>query len=137
GRLYRAGAGGVQSARLAIRILHGEAASSLAPVIVAPTGSQYDWRELQRWGITPSRLPAGSVVKFQQPTLWKEHQSLIIFGLSILLVQSLLIAGLFINLARLRKAERSLRESEEQMKLAASAAALQMWEWKFVNRHPA
>ncbi len=137
GRLYRAEAEGVASARMAIRILDGEAASGLAPIIVAPNGPQYDWRELQRWGISENRLPPGSVVKFRQPTLWKQHQSLIITGVSILLVQSLLIGALFVTLAQRRKAERALRESEERLKLAASAAALQIWEWKFVNKNQA
>jgi PAS domain S-box-containing protein len=50
-------------------------------------------------------------------------------------VQAALIAGLVLSLGRRRKAERSLRESEERMKLAASAAELGMWEWDFTNNN--
>jgi two-component system, LuxR family, sensor kinase FixL len=39
-----------------------------------------------------------------------------------------------LNLRRRRRAECSLRESEERMKLAASAADLGMWEWDFASR---
>ena len=31
----------------------------------------FDWRELQRWGIPESRLPAGSVVRYRAPSLWQ------------------------------------------------------------------
>jgi PAS domain S-box-containing protein len=48
-------------------------------------------------------------------------------------MQAALITGLVLNLRQRRKAERSLRESEERMKLAASAAALGMWEWDFAS----
>jgi PAS domain S-box-containing protein len=49
--------------------------------------------------------------------------------LSVLAVQAGLIAGLVLNLRRRKRAEHSLRESEERMKLAAAAARLGMWDW--------
>src|SRR5947207_955389 len=49
GRLYQTAEIGRESAEMAVRILHGEAASSLAPRLVAPLAPHYDWRELQRW----------------------------------------------------------------------------------------
>src|SRR6185436_19865628 len=51
GRLYQAELEGVESARVAMRILNGEPASSFPPRIVVPLRPQYDWRELQRWKI--------------------------------------------------------------------------------------
>jgi PAS domain S-box-containing protein len=133
GRLYRDKLEGEESARLAIRILHGEPASSFPPVIVWPTRPQYDWRELHRWKISEDRLPPGSTVKYRTPTAWERHRSLIVTALVVLLVQAALIVGLMVNLSRRRKAERSLRESEERMKLAATAAELGMWEWDFAS----
>ena len=133
GRLYRAASEGEESARLAIRILKGEAPSNFLPEIIPPSGPQYDWRQLQRWNISEDRLPPGSVVKFRQPTVWEQHKYLIIGGVLLVMSQSALIAGLVVNLSRRRRAERSLRESEERMKLAASAAALGLWEWNFAN----
>ena len=49
GRLYQAELEGVESAHIALRILHGEPASAIPPKIVEPLPPQYDWRELQRW----------------------------------------------------------------------------------------
>jgi PAS domain S-box-containing protein len=133
GRLYRAESEGVESARIAIRILHGEPASSFSPVIVGPVRSQYDWRELRRWKISDNRLPLGSLVKYRVPTLWERYGSFILTGLLVLVLQAILILGLVANLSRRRRAERFLRESQERMKLAAGAAQLGMWEWDFTT----
>jgi len=133
GHLYRAAFEGEESAVIAVRILKGEAPSNVPMEIIPPTGPVYDWRQLQRWKISEDRLPPGSIVKFRQPAVWEEHKDLIIAGVLLVIAQSALIAGLVGNLRRRRKAERSLRESEERMKLAASAAALGMWEWNFAN----
>src|SRR5205823_412667 len=58
GRLYQAELEGIESARIAVRILHGEPASSFPPTIVGPLSPRYDWRELQR------RIRSGSRTKY-------------------------------------------------------------------------
>jgi PAS domain S-box-containing protein len=133
GHLYPAASEGKEAARIAIRILKGEAASNFPAEMIPPTGPQYDWRELQRWNISEDRLPPGSEVKFREPTVWELHKDLILGGVLLVVTESVLIAGLVMNLSQRRKAERSLRESEERMKLAASAASLGLWEWNFAN----
>lgn len=50
-----------------------------------------------------------------------------------LIIQTILVSVLLINYVKRRRAERSLRESEERMKLAASAAGLGIWEWDMVK----
>jgi len=47
--------------------------------------------------------------------------------------QATLIMVLVMNLRRRRKAERSLRDSDERMKLAAGAAHLGLWEWDLAS----
>ena len=56
GRLYQAEREGIESAHIAVRILHGEPASSFPPKIVGPLSPRYDWRELKRWKINEKRL---------------------------------------------------------------------------------
>ena len=74
GRLYHAEVQGAESARIAIRILHGEPAVSFPPMIVPAQGPRYDWRELQRWNISADRLPPGSEISFRQPTVWERYR---------------------------------------------------------------
>ena len=128
GRLYQAELEGIESARIAVRILHGESASSFPPKIVGPLSPRYDWRELQRWKINEERLPPGSMVLFREPTVWQRYRGWIIAGSSVCLVQAALIFGLLANLVKRRRAERSLVESENRVALAADAAHLGVWE---------
>jgi PAS domain S-box-containing protein len=133
GRLYQAELEGAESARIAIRILHGEPATNFPPRIIGPLPPTYDWRELRRWKINDDRLPHGSVVKFREPTMWDRYGTTVIAGISVCAAQGLLIFVLVANLIRRRRAECSLRESEERMKLAAVAAGVHLWEWDIVT----
>ncbi len=128
GRLYQAELEGIESAHIAVRILHGEPASSFPPKVVGPLSPRYDWRELKRWKINEKQLPAGSVVLFREPTAWEQYKVWIIAGVSVFLVQAVLIFGLLANLAKRRRAERSLSVSEDRVALAAEAAHLGVWE---------
>ncbi len=127
GRLYQAELEGVESARLAVRILHGEPASSFPPKIVGPLPPRYDWRELQRWRMDEKLLPLGSVVFFRAPTAWQLYRGWIISGVSVCLVEALLIFGLLVNLFKRRRAEQSLAESEVRFRIAADGAPVMIW----------
>jgi PAS domain-containing protein len=118
-----------QSASAAARILGGESPASFRPTPIGLSVPTYDWRELRRWNIGQERLPVGSVIKYRTPTTWERHRFAIVTGGSVLVIQAVLITALVLNLRRRRKAERSLRESDERMKLAANAAKLRLWEW--------
>jgi hypothetical protein len=49
GRLYQSERVGREAAEVAVRILHGEPASSFPPRLIERLPPRYDWRELQRW----------------------------------------------------------------------------------------
>lgn len=128
GRLYQAENEGIEAARIAVRILHGEPTSNFPPKIIGPLPPRYDWRELQQWKIDEKLLPAGSTVLFRAPTVWQQYRGWIIAGVSLLLLQALLISALLANLNKRRRVEHSLTESEERVALAAEAAHLGVWE---------
>jgi PAS domain S-box-containing protein len=133
GRLYQAELEGVESAHMAIRILHGEPASAISNKIVGSLPPQYDWRELQRWKINEANLPAGSLIKFRQPTIWQQYRwhaagILVFCGL-----QTVLIIGLVANKLARKRADRELRESEERLTLAAEAAEFGVWVWNVTS----
>ncbi|HTV04063.1 MAG TPA: PAS domain-containing sensor histidine kinase [Acidobacteriaceae bacterium] len=98
------------------------------PVMQGP-GHQVkvDWRALRRWNIPESALPPGSAVFYQEPTLWERDRKYIIAALVLVLAQALLIAGLFWERARTRKAEAVLRESERRFRLLANTAPSLIW----------
>jgi len=128
GRLYQAEAEGGESARVAVRVLRGEPISTFPPRIIGTEQHpRYDWRELQRWKISEDRLPPGSVVEFRQPTIWERYRWWIAAVLSIGLVQAGLIVQLGVSLAKRRRVERALRESEERLTLAAHSSGAGLW----------
>ncbi|WP_441235173.1 ATP-binding protein [Bradyrhizobium sp. 930_D9_N1_4] len=94
----------------AIRILGGEKPSSIKydPIGFAPP--KYDWRELQRWGISVSRLPPGSEILFREPSIWERFRWQMVMISAVFLVQAGLISGLLHERRRRRVAEVESRQ---------------------------
>jgi signal transduction histidine kinase len=108
GRLYQGELEGVESARIAIRVLRGEPMSNFPPKIIGTLGPRYDWRELQRWNISESRLPPGSVIEFRQPTIWQQYKWHFAAVLALCLAQAVLISGLLIQRRHRRRADHEI-----------------------------
>jgi signal transduction histidine kinase len=69
------------------------------------TSIAFDARQLERWGIDESRLPARSTVAFRRPSLWRDYRPIPLIALAGLVLQSGLIAGLLYERRARRKAE--------------------------------
>ena len=94
--------------RLANATLHALGGAADAQPRIDIAGFQpavYDWRELRRWGIDRSRLPPGSELRFEPPSIWEEHRIAVVATLSALLLQAALIAALLAQRAHRRRAE--------------------------------
>src|SRR5258708_6306410 len=124
---------GRKAAQLGIRILAGEDGQAAALSESHQVVPMFDWRELRRWNISAQRLPPGSIVRFKETTYWEQYHKLILWAVSLCTVEAFLIGALLVQLRRRRLAERSLRDSEERMSLAAEAANLGMWVWDVVR----
>ena len=98
------------AATTAIQLLSGE---KPAQVEVPPIGfspPRYDWRQLRRWGISESNLPANSQVLFREPTLLERYPTEITLVSAALVVQASLISGLLYERRRRRVAESDSRQ---------------------------
>jgi signal transduction histidine kinase len=95
---------------VAIRILKGEKPGDIKtpPSEFAP--AKYDWRQLQRWGISESLLPPGSAVLFREPTAWERYRWQIAFICAVLLLQAGLIGILLYERRRRKSAEFEARQ---------------------------
>jgi signal transduction histidine kinase len=98
------------TANVAIRLLAGEkpAAIDTAPIGYSPP--RYDWRQLQRWGISESNLPAGSEVLFREPTFLAQYPEQIALVGAAFIIQAALISGLLYERRLRRGAEAESRE---------------------------
>lgn len=103
-------------ARLALRVLRGEAADSIPVTSANLNAIQVDWRQLRRWGISEARLPVGTLVRFRESSTWERYRIYILGVVALLLAQSVLIAGLLLQRARKRIVETQLRGREAELR---------------------
>jgi PAS domain S-box-containing protein len=130
GELVSQAASGKAAAGLGLRVLAGEGASAIPLVADAGLAPTFDWRQLERWGIPERRLPPGSEVLFRTPSLWAEHGRAIGIGIGVIALESLLVAGLVIQLRRRRRTERELARAETRYRTVADFTH----DWEFWQR---
>ncbi len=98
-----------RTAGVAERILSGEPASGIKTELVGHGIPKFDWRELQRWDISESRLPPGSEIHFRPPGIWQQYRQELIAILIVVLIQASLIVWLLFERGRRRRVEVELR----------------------------
>jgi signal transduction histidine kinase len=91
---------GRQAARVAVRIMNGEAPGAIKTPPIEFGTPKFDSRELQRWNISESRLPAGSQVYFRPPGIWEQYRSQVTVGVAALLIQAMIISWLIFERRR-------------------------------------
>ena len=116
GSLYRQQDAIEHVGRLAVRVLRGDSADSIPVGTLHLNTNLIDWRQVQRWRLQPARLPTGSVVLFREPTGWERYRFRIIAAVTLLIAQSVLIAGLLVQRRRRRRAEQELVGSQQKLR---------------------
>jgi PAS domain S-box-containing protein len=122
-------------ASLAVRVLNGEDPASIPTRKIDANVVEFDWRQLNRWGIGERLVPPGSVVRFRVPGVWERYRPYILAGLSVLLLQTVLIGGLLLQRARRMRTEARLKENQQRYQLATAAGAVGVWDWDPVSGH--
>ena len=124
GHLYSLDAHGEEAANLALLVLAGKAPSQLP--LVEPRASQtmFDWRQLQRWNLSESELPAEAIVRFRQPSLWSEYRLYVIGAVTLVALQALMIGSLLLQRARRRRAELALQRHRTELAHAGRLATV-------------
>ena len=101
---------------VAMRILGGEKAGDIKTAGNTFVAPKYDWRELQRWNISESRLPPGSQIYFREPTAWELYSWQTAAIVAVILIQ----AG-FITALRREHRRRQLAEVQARQRMAELA----------------
>ncbi len=96
---------GEAAARIAQRILGGEAVEDIPVVRESPNRYMFDHEQMQRFGLETSALPADSIVINLPDTFYGRYKTLIWGSLGIIAVLSLAISILLINISRRKRAE--------------------------------
>lgn len=95
---------------VALRVLQGEKPEAIPVTEIFPSVNLFDWRQLQRFGLSEATLPAGSLVQFREPTLWEHYKWRITGAFAVILLQALLIGILLLERNRRWRATQKLRE---------------------------
>jgi C4-dicarboxylate-specific signal transduction histidine kinase len=106
---------GVEAAKLALQVLAGTEASRPQVAEVPTNKILFDWRQLRRWGISESKLPAGSEIWFREITEWEQYKLQILAITAAILTQAVLIAWLIHERQYRRRAERTARETFSEL----------------------
>jgi signal transduction histidine kinase len=123
GRLATIEEDGYRAAKLAARILRGEAPADLPVVDRLSNPPIFDGLELARWNIREQRLPAGSQVRHRPASTWDEHRTEILVTAAIIVLQGIMIAALTLSRRRLRYAQNALRDENSRRREVESIAA--------------
>jgi signal transduction histidine kinase len=102
------------AARDVIEILGGKPPRDI-PIVNAPSIYLFDWRELQRWKLDESKLPAGSAVLFRKPSVWQQNKRTVLSGSLIIVSLSLLIIYLLFERKELKRARRAQEQLSGQL----------------------
>lgn len=102
---------GTRLGQMAVQILTGTRPQDI-PIETPPLVPIVDWRQVQRWGIDPSRLPPGTDIRFRVPTAWELYRWYVIGTFAVVALQLLLIAALLTERGQRRRAEVTLRRRE-------------------------
>jgi PAS domain S-box-containing protein len=121
------------AARMALRVLNGERPQDI-PIEKTANVYMFDWRALRRWGLKETDLPPNSVLLHKDPSVWDLYKWYIIGGISLVVVEALLIFGLLWQRARRRKAESELAIAYERLRLAVEAGKAVGWDWDVKSR---
>ncbi|MBC8019322.1 MAG: PAS domain-containing protein [Verrucomicrobia bacterium] len=123
GKLLSGRLQGENAAVLAGRIMRGEKPSAF-PIVESPTEYVFDFAGLQKFNISESLLPAGSIVTGKPDTFYTRFGRYLWLGSIVFTIQIVVISLLLSNIVRRRReeivrkgVEDSLRENNEMFSL--------------------
>jgi signal transduction histidine kinase len=96
---------GRRGAEIAAAVLRGERPP---PDSLETLAYRFDSRQLRRFGLDARRLPPGSSVEFEEPSLWQASRGYVVAAILLLALQTWTIAVLLVNRAQRRRAQRTL-----------------------------
>jgi PAS domain S-box-containing protein len=118
---------GTAGADLALEVLSGRDPTTLPAQTKLPHKHQIDARQLDRRQLSANNLPPEAIVQFTEPTLWEQHRNLVVAAIVAFTLQSAVVTFLVMQMHKRKRAEISLKESEDRLAFAAAAANIGIW----------
>jgi len=105
---------GAAAAKLALRVLAGDRADDIPPVI-QETKPLFNWKQMQRWNVGESSLPEGSEIRFRERTFFERYRWQSMAVIAALLIQAGLITFLLHERHLRRDAETEARNRMSEL----------------------
>ena len=115
GFLIAASSIGESAAGLAMRILDGEDPANIPVTMGSVVKPIFDWRQMQRWGVSEAALPPQSEIRFYEPTGWDRYKPEILGISAALLIQAGFIAWLLSEHRERQRAEAIARDTVSEL----------------------
>jgi C4-dicarboxylate-specific signal transduction histidine kinase len=117
---------GGNTGRLVVRVLRRAPGARMPPPELMTESFVVDWRQLQRFGLSESRLPPGTEVLYRDPTLWERYRALALVVSAIIVAQSALVAGLLVERRRRKRAQAAIAKQEELNRVVLASVSTQI-----------
>ncbi len=116
GMLVGGRAEGLRAGRIALQVLGGEDPARIPVDTKDHARPMFDYRQLTRFQISESTLPADSLVIKRPSSFYEIHKFLVWSTSGLVLGLGLIVLVLGLNIFRRRRTEALLRESEERFR---------------------
>ena len=121
GAMNSAYASGLKAGRIAVRILQGEAATSIPVIPKEDYRPILDYRQLQRFNIDETLIPKDTKVIFKPQSFYQKNYTVIWVSTGILLVSAFIIMTLLLNIKKRMHAERKASRIMTSMELTIAS----------------
>ena len=121
-------------ADLALQVLARKVDQTMPPPMKTPHRYRVDARQLQHWGLWESRLPPGTEIVFQEPTLWEAHPNAVLATIGVFTTLVLILGAMSAQVIRRQRAEGRLKEGEERMAFTAASTNTGLWQYDIATR---
>ncbi len=115
GKLTSGRAQGETAAAIALRVIGGERADRIPVVTQSPNRWMFDHRQLLRFNVNASSLPADRVIINQPASIYRQYKAIIWSALIAVFSLATLSIFLLATIEKRRRVEKRLRESQQLM----------------------
>ncbi len=106
---------GEAAAKVALRILEGEDADTIPPLLTSPNRYMFDYPVLERLGISLDTLPEDSVIINRPDSFYKKYRTQVWFALLLTFFLILLIILQRMHINRQQQTEKELKKSKQTL----------------------
>ncbi len=117
GMLTSGHAQGQSAGELAVRVLRGESPDAIPVIMKSPNRYLFDFRQMQRFGITRSALPAESLVVNEPASFYEVNKEFVWATVIGSIIATIVIVTLSVNIRRRMAAESLLRKAHEELEV--------------------